>query len=99
MPSNNAKSKSAHLNKTFDTKKTILCWDAMVEITMVNIEPTWGLYTGAIGTVMDIIFWEGGNPNEVNLPTLMVVDLTHYRGPVWDEDNPTHVPIVPIQGG
>jgi hypothetical protein len=28
---------------------------------------------------------------------VVVVDLKHYRGPVWDEDNPTHVPIVPIQ--
>jgi hypothetical protein len=28
----NAKSKSTHLNKTFDMRKTMLCWDAMVEI-------------------------------------------------------------------
>jgi hypothetical protein len=27
---NNAKSKSTHLNNTFDMKKTILYWDAMV---------------------------------------------------------------------
>jgi ATP-dependent exoDNAse (exonuclease V) alpha subunit len=30
--------------------------DAMVEITEVNIAPRWGLFNGAIGTVMDIIF-------------------------------------------
>jgi hypothetical protein len=41
--SNNAKSKSAYLNKTFDMKKKMLCRDAMVEITKVNIEPKWGL--------------------------------------------------------
>jgi hypothetical protein len=28
---------------------------------------------------------------------MVVVDLKHYRGPIWDKDNPTHVPIVPIQ--
>jgi hypothetical protein len=52
--SENAKSKSTHLNKTFDMKKTMLCRDAMVEITKVKIEPKWGLFNSAIGTV-DII--------------------------------------------
>jgi hypothetical protein len=63
----------------------------------VNIEPKWGLYNGEIGTVVDIIFLEGKNTNEGHLPTVVVVDLKHYRGPVWDEENSTHVPIVPIQ--
>jgi hypothetical protein len=93
----NAKNKSTHLNKTFDTRKTMLCRDAMVEITKVNIEPKWGLFNGAIGTVVDIIFKQGENLNEGHLPTMVVMDLKHYRGPVWDEDNPTHVPLVPIQ--
>jgi hypothetical protein len=84
-----AKTKLTHLNKTFDMKKTILCRDAMVEITKVNIEPKWGLFNGAIGTVVGII--------EGHLPAVVVVDLKHYRGPVWDEEIPTHVPIVPIQ--
>jgi hypothetical protein len=95
--SDNAKSKSTNLNKTFNMRKTMLCWDAMVEITKVNIEPKWGFFNGEIGTVVDIIFKEGGNPNEGHLPTVVVVDITHYRGPIWDDDNPTHVPIVPIQ--
>jgi hypothetical protein len=93
----NAKSKSTHLNKTLDMRKTMLCWDAMVEITKVIIEPKWGLFNGAIGTGVDIIFRQGEHPNEGHLPTVVVVDLKHYRGPVWDNDNPTHVPIVPIQ--
>jgi hypothetical protein len=46
---------------------------------------------------VDIIFRQGENPNEGHLPTVVVVDLKHYRGPIWDKDNPTHVPIVPIQ--
>jgi hypothetical protein len=55
----NAKSKSTHLSKTFDMIKTMLCRDAMVEITKVNTEPNWGLFNGAIGTVVDIIFMQG----------------------------------------
>jgi hypothetical protein len=27
----------------------------------------------------------------------VVVDFKHYRGPIWDKNNPTHVPIAPIQ--
>jgi hypothetical protein len=55
------------------------------------------LFNGAIGTVVHIIFRQGENPNEGHLLTVVVVDLKHYRGPVWDKDNRTHVPIVPIQ--
>jgi hypothetical protein len=29
-------------------------------------------------------FLTGKNPNEGHLPTVVVVDLKHYRGPVWD---------------
>jgi hypothetical protein len=54
--SDNAKnSKSAHLNKTIDMKKTKLLRDAMVKITKVNIEPKWGLSNGATGKLVDII--------------------------------------------
>jgi hypothetical protein len=93
----NAKSKSTHFNKTFDMRKTMLCRDSIVEITKVNLEPKWGLLNGAIGTVVDIIFRQGENPNEGHLPTVVFVDLKHYRRPIWDKDNPTHVPILPIQ--
>jgi hypothetical protein len=69
----------------------------MVEITKVNIELKWVLFNGAIVTAVNIIFRQVENPNEGHLPTVVVVDLKHYRGPIWDKDNPTHVPIVPIQ--
>jgi hypothetical protein len=92
-----AKSKSTHLDKTFNMRKTMLCRDAMVEITKANIEPKWRFFNGTIGTVVDIIFRQGENPNERHLPTVVVVDLKHYRGPIWDKDNPKHVQIVQIQ--
>jgi hypothetical protein len=97
MTSSNAKSKLTHLNKTFDMKKRSLCQDTMVEITKVNIEPKWVFFNGAIGKAVDIIFKKGENPDEGHLPTVVVVGMKHYRGSIWDEDNPTHVPIVPIQ--
>jgi hypothetical protein len=96
MTSNNVQSKLAHLSKKKDMKKTMLSRDTVVYTTKVNIEPKLGLYTGAIGTVVDIIFRKESNPNEGHLPAVVVVDLKHYRGPVWDDDNPTHAPIVPI---
>jgi hypothetical protein len=52
-------------------RKTMLYRDAMVEITNMNIEPKWGLFNGAIGTVVDIIFGQGENPNEGHLPTVL----------------------------
>jgi hypothetical protein len=54
--SNTNKSMSEHRNKTDDTRKTILCRAAMVELSKMNIEPKWGLYNGSLGTVIDIIF-------------------------------------------
>jgi hypothetical protein len=96
MKSNNAKSTLAHLNNIFDMKKTLLCRDAMVEITKVNIEPNWGLYNGAIGTVVYILLGRG-NPNERHLPTVVVVDLKQYRGSIWDEDNPCPMHLVTVK--
>jgi hypothetical protein len=59
ITANNAKSKSTHLNKTFHMRKKMLCRDAMVGITKVNIEPKWEFFNGSIGTVVDIIFRQG----------------------------------------
>jgi hypothetical protein len=95
--STDAKLRKKHLKKVFDMKRTMLCREAMVEIVKANIEPKWGLYNGAIGTVVDIVYHQGENPNNGHLPKVVVVDFKHYRGPIWDKNNPTHVPIAPIQ--
>jgi hypothetical protein len=60
-------------------KRTMLCCEAMVEIVKANIEPKWGLYNGAIGTVVDIVYHQGENPNSGHLPKVVVVDFKHYR--------------------
>jgi hypothetical protein len=33
----------------------------------------------------------------LTLPEVLTVDSKHYRGPIWDKNNPTNVPIAPIQ--
>jgi hypothetical protein len=51
----------------------------MVELSKTNIVPNWGLYNGALGTVIDIIFREGENPNNRDLQLVVVFDFKHYR--------------------
>ena len=46
-----------------------------------NIEPTWGIYNGSIGTVHEIIFQEGDNPNEGKLPLYVSVERLSYKPP------------------
>jgi hypothetical protein len=47
--------------------------------------------------VVDIVYHQGENPNSGHLPKAVAVYFKHYRGPIWDKNNPTHVPIAPIQ--
>jgi len=58
--------------------------------------PRWGLYNGAIGKVISFHFQQRTpepNPNNGDLPVFVVVDIPHYKGPVWHTDHPTYVPI------
>ena len=73
-----------------------LCRGAVVEISSVNLKPKLGLFNGARGTVVDLLFVEGDYPNAGDLPEVVVVDFLQYKGPPWDPDYPTHVPIIPI---
>ena len=67
---------------------TLLCRGAMVRIVGRNFEPRWGLYNNAIGTVVDIVFQPGDDPNSGNLPLYVAVEFQHYVGPTWDPRNP-----------
>ena len=67
----------------------LLCVGAKVALSDRNFYPAWGLHNGACGTVDEIVFAEGGNPNHGALPQYVVVDFPQYSGPIWDEDNPT----------
>lgn len=61
-----------------------------------NILPEWGLFNGAIGTVMDIVFQENESPHGNNLPAYVLVDFPQYTGPAMMKDNPTYVALTPV---
>jgi hypothetical protein len=61
-----------------------------------NIDPIVGLFVGAIGTVVDIIYDNSVGPNNEpkhHLPKYIVVDFPSFKPrpgqEVWDEYNPT----------
>ena len=39
------------------------------------------------------------NEHTPTLPSFVVVEFLHYKGPPWDASNPTYVPISPIKRG
>ena len=70
---------------------------AKVDIQGQNIQPNWGLYNGCIGTVKEIIFGVGKNPNHGHLPLYVAVEFPSYNPPktvpLFDKLNPQIVPI------
>lgn len=71
----------------------LLSVGAKVALDNKNFCPVWGLHNGACGTIEEIVFGQGKNPNHGDLPDYVVVNFPLYCGPTWDADNPTHVPI------
>lgn len=81
----------------FDSKKTkdasvFLCRGCRVSVSK-NLWQEVGLYNGATGTVVDIRMSPGSTPLQGDLPAYVIVDMDTYNGPVWDQDNPSYVPI------
>ena len=68
-----------------------ICRGARMSISS-NIWQEKGLYNGATGTVIDIRMEKGTKPS-TDLPLYIILDMDEYTGPVWDERNPTYVPI------
>ena len=89
--------KSAHLQECYDLKTTYLCRGASVELYKTNLKPKYGLFNGAMGKIVDIIFHTNESPNEGFLPKVVIVDFPQYCGPAWDPNYPTHVPILPLE--
>ena len=67
---------------------SLLCVGAKVALNNRNYRPSWGLHNGACGTVEEIVFNAGENPNHGALPKYVVVEFPLYCGPVWDKQNP-----------
>ena len=62
--SNNNKTMSKDLNTIYDTRNTMLCRAAIVDLSKMNIESKWGSFNGAIGNIIDIIFQEWGKSKQ-----------------------------------
>ena len=75
----------------FDFKNYVtplLCRGCMVSIQGKNFNPKWGLFNGALGTLIDFHFRIGSNPNCGDLPEYISVEFKEYCGPVWDKTRP-----------
>jgi ATP-dependent DNA helicase PIF1 len=77
-------------------KKTLLCKGAPVMLT-TNLCTEWGLFNGAMGTVVDIYFASGRMPSVdgQELPDVVFVDMPSYCGQEVVPGFPTLVPIGP----
>ena len=74
-----------------------LCRDSKVML-VVNLKADWGLYNGAVGTVVDIVYKGGRRPTDdpAPLPDAVLVRFPGSRGPPYINEDPTVVPIVPV---
>jgi ATP-dependent DNA helicase PIF1 len=77
-------------------KHVLLCIGQRVMLSC-NLWVQAGLVNGALGVVMQIVYTPGSSPP--NFPTYVVVAFDKYIGPPWDQTQPKHVPIPPIQRG
>ena len=85
---NAGKSVSKHFEGNIPISNLICCY-AMVSLAGRNFIPTNGLHNGAVGVVLDIVFRDGDNPNDGDLPLYILVNFPQYNGEPWDKDNPT----------
>jgi hypothetical protein len=81
------KSINAHFG-TDTPSASLLCIGAKVCLQGPNLYPLWGLHNGACGTVQEIVFEAGQNPNNGDHPKYVVVNFPQYIGPPWDIDKP-----------
>ena len=74
-----------------------LCRDSKVML-VANLKAAWGLYNGAVGTVVDILYKDGCRPRDdpAPLPNVVFVRFPGYKGPPYINEDPTVVPIVPV---
>jgi hypothetical protein len=86
-----------HFDNNSHVKHTDLCIGARVALKHWNILPSAGLYSGSIGTVVEIVYKDnpiGPNDKEhCHLPDYVVVDFPHLSLPPhidpWDREHPT----------
>ena len=74
-----------------------ICRGAKIQITGKIFEPDWGLFNGAIGNVIEIVYEEDKSPLDGMFPEYVIIDIPTYCGPAWIPDKPTWVPIPAIE--
>lgn len=85
----NGKAIRKHFKRSEVPSSALLTVGCKVAIENRNFCPQWGLHNGAVGTIDEIVFDRGTDPNRGDLPAYVVVDFPHYIGPAWDKNNPT----------
>ena len=87
-------------NPHFDSERTpnqvLICKTAKVALNGQNICPSIGLFHGTIGTVEDIVFKQGENPNLGDLPAYVLVNFSQYCGKQLVSSSKQSVPITPM---
>jgi hypothetical protein len=73
-------------------KTTYLGPGARVMMTN-NLYTEWGLFNGAIGEVVDVVYATPQGPGSSELPKYVTVRYPHYIGPAWIQSDPTLVPV------
>ena len=74
-------------------RQTYLCKGARCIATSAVLRE-WGLYNGAIGEAVDIVFREGERP-PASLPAFVLARFPKYRAPVYRDGDPKVAPISP----
>jgi hypothetical protein len=88
--------KSIDSAKAAGLQKTVFMSKSAKVMLSVNLCVSFGLYNGAIGKIIDIIYLEGNIP-ENSLPAAVMVEFPNYTGPSFVKDNPKLVPILPVE--
>ena len=76
-------------------RQTYLCRGSRCMLSSASWQE-WGLYNGAIGEVVDIIYRPGERP-PMSLPACILVAFPKYCGPVFLPRLPTVAPVSPIE--
>ena len=93
----NARSRNiAHYDNERTPVLINIAQNSQVQLTGTNLCPKWGLYHGARGKVLDIVYHPEHSPPE-DLPLYVLLDIPQYCGPAYIEGHPTVVPIAPIK--
>lgn len=85
---NNGKGRQNHFGRNKPPETSMFCVGSLCSIQGQNFCPSWGLHNHACGVVEELVYKEGDNPNNGDLPDYIVVRFPHYCGPAWDKNDP-----------